>query len=64
MKTSNVANSKVLREQVLRSQTLTLLPHLKRKKIIDLPGRVMDGTKLAYPNLALAGGPIAGSLDR
>jgi len=29
-----------------------------------LPGRVMDGTKLAYPNLALAGGPIAGSLDR
>jgi len=24
----------------------------------------MDGTKLAYPNLALAGGPIAGSLDR
>jgi hypothetical protein len=24
----------------------------------------LDGTKLAYPNLALAGGPIAGSLDR
>jgi hypothetical protein len=40
--------------------TLTLLPHFKRKKIIDLPGRVMDSTKLAYPNLALAGGPIAG----